>query len=215
MSLGPTAPATPALNAGRPQPSVDNQRNQSLRLDLERFQAPRGGAKTGPWPPAPRPRFPSRELPSSSSGVYASKSSISGRAHTCGLAPPVSARPATSGQGPVAQNPSPRPGPPPRGLPAPATDGQRASPAKAARRPTSALADVALAPSVHQLVEHSPASFAPGGADGGWGACCADNLSCLLCNCLRNGERSETQPQLSGASPPSGSCPGSKGLGRW
>lgn len=140
MSLGPTAPATPALNAGRPQPSVDNQRNQSLPLDLERFQAPRGGAKTGPWPPAPRPRFPSRELPSSSSGVYASKSSISGRAHTCGLAPPVSARPATSGQGPVAQTPSPRPGPSPRGLPAPATDGQPASPAKAARRPTSALA---------------------------------------------------------------------------
>lgn len=81
--------------------------------------------------------------------------------------------------------------------------------------PHPAFADVALAPSVHQLVEHSPASFAPGGADGGWGACCADNLSCLLCNCLRNGERSETQPQLSGASPPSGSCPGSKGLGRW
>lgn len=144
MSLGPTAPATPALSAGRPQPSVDSLRNreqqQSLRLDLERFQAPRGGAKAGPWPLAPRPRFPSRELPSSSSGVFASKSSVPGRAHPCGLAPPVSARPATSGQGPVAQTPSPRPGPPPRGLPAAATDGQPASPAKAAGHPASALA---------------------------------------------------------------------------
>ncbi|XP_043335931.1 ADP-ribosylation factor-related protein 1 isoform X1 [Cervus elaphus] len=143
MSLGPTAPATPALSAGRPQPSVDSLNygeQQSLRLDLERFQAPRGGAKAGPWPLAPRPRFPSRELPSSSSGVYASKSSVPGRAHPCGLAPPVSAWPATSGQGPVAQTPSPRPGPPPRGLPATATGGQAASPAKAVRCPASALA---------------------------------------------------------------------------
>lgn len=30
-------------------------------------------------------------------------------------------------------------------------------------------ADMALAPSVHQLVKHSPASLAPGGADGGAG----------------------------------------------
>lgn len=143
MSLGQTAPATPALSVGRLQPSVVSLRNreqQSLRLDVEIFQAPRGGAKAGPWPLAPRPRFPSRELPSSSSGVYASKSCVPRRAHLCGLAPPVSARPATSGQGPVAQTPSPRPGPPPSGFPAAATDGQPASPAKAVRRPTSALA---------------------------------------------------------------------------
>uniref|UniRef100_A0A8C2NV35 ADP-ribosylation factor-related protein 1 n=2 Tax=Capra hircus TaxID=9925 RepID=A0A8C2NV35_CAPHI len=143
MSLGQTAPATPALSVGRLQPSVVSLRNreqQSLRLDVEIFQAPRGGAKAGPWPLAPRPRFPSRELPSSSSGVYASKSCVPRRAHLCGLAPPVSARPATSGQGPVAQTPSPRPGPPPSGFPAAATDSQPASPAKAVRRPTSALA---------------------------------------------------------------------------
>uniref|UniRef100_A0AC11BK48 ADP ribosylation factor related protein 1 n=1 Tax=Ovis aries TaxID=9940 RepID=A0AC11BK48_SHEEP len=143
MSLGQTAPTTPTLSVGRLQPSVVSLRNreqQSLRLDVEIFQAPRGGAKAGPWPLAPRPRFPSRELPSSSSGVYASKSCVPRRAHLCGLAPPVSARPATSGQGPVAQTPSPRPGPPPSGFPAAATDGQPASPAKAVRRPTSALA---------------------------------------------------------------------------
>lgn len=149
MSLGQTAPTTPTLSVGRLQPSVVSLRNreqQSLRLDVEIFQAPRGGAKAGPWPLAPA----SIPFPGAALALFRGPmrpSLVPRRAHLCGLAPPRLARPATSGPRPRCPNPSPRPGPPPSGFPAAAADGQPASPAKAVRRPTSALAAWRFRPS--------------------------------------------------------------------